>query len=157
MLLTLLACAHGPPASPDVGISTEPPAITKVAITCDPVSAKWTFKVKTDAWTGNGQVWMTVDGHYVETHPMYSDAAAADGTSDHLAMSLSVQPDIHRVSEGSSTYFNCDEPGLHGILLVHAQNGKTVSDCRSFLGAPADWTPWNLGVACDVELVEDSG
>lgn len=156
-MLSLLACVNGPPSASDVAVSDAPPNIVSAKVTCDPAAPKWKVAVATDAWTGNGQVWMTVDGHYVEKHPMYSDAAAQDGTSDHLALSLSMQPDIHRVSEGSSTYFNCDEPGLHGILLVLQRNGKTVADCRSFTGEATDWVAWDVGVACEETLEVDSG
>ena len=113
---------------------------------CDPIHARWTFTAETNAWTGNGQVLLSTDGIYLETHPLDSKSAAGDGSSDSLALYLTVVADWRDVSLGSSTVFNCDEPMLAGILRIFEQDGKTEADCRYFGEDP--WDRWNLGVDC---------
>lgn len=134
------------------GPSTEPPAITSAAVTCTPEHARWRFQVTTDAWTGNGQVLLSADGIYVERHPIFSQSAAPDGTSDTLDLTLSVQPDWRDVNPGSSTVFNCREPDLAGILRVFTRDGAAEADCRAFGIAPERWVDWTPGTSCAVIL-----
>lgn len=146
-MIGLLACADAPlyfDADDDAL-----PTITELSIACDDATGDWTFAVTTDAWTGNALVTMSADGRYVEAHKLYAETSAADGTWDELAMTLASQPDVHAVSEGSSTYFNCREPGLTGVLQVYAQDGEMVADCRGFIGDSASWAAWGFDLACD--------
>lgn len=126
---------------------------------CDASKRAWSFDVDTARWTGGGQVVMTVDGQYVERHPLPSTAAAPDGTTDHLEDALAIEADWRDAAAGSATYFVCEEPNLHGILRVFARDGTTEADCRSFAGAAGDWARWgDSAVECGRELdTGDSG
>ncbi len=130
------------------------PAITEATATCESGEARWSFSVTTDAWTGNGQVVLSVDGEYVEKHTMYSTSAAADGTRDELALELSVVPDWRDVTLGSSTAFNCGEAALTGILRVWKRDGSGEADCRAFGESPERWAEWDAGVSCEAVLDE---
>ncbi|MDP2309357.1 MAG: hypothetical protein Q8P18_25275 [Pseudomonadota bacterium] len=125
------------------------------SVACDTEDARWRFEVTTDAWTGNGQVLLSTDGAYVERHPMFSTAAAADGTSDELDLTLSVEPDWRDVLLGSSTVFNCNEPDLTGIVRVLTRDGSEVADCRAFGAAPERWESWTAGASCGTMLATE--
>ncbi|MDP2315384.1 MAG: hypothetical protein Q8P41_20975 [Pseudomonadota bacterium] len=125
-----------------------PPAITTASVTCDATVPRWTFAVQTDAWTGNGQVLLSTDGEYVEKHTLYSQSAAADGTSDTLELKLTVEPDWRDVTLGSTTVFNCNEPDLTGILRVWTRAGDEEADCRAFGVASERWTTWDASATC---------
>jgi hypothetical protein len=159
MTLVLHACALGNPSRVTPEIDTAAPEITGATVECSAEKRKWTFEVDTARWTGGGQVVMTVDGQYAEKHPLPSTAAAGDGTTDHLGDSLAIEADWRDAAAGSATYFNCDEPNLHGMLRVFSRDGETQADCRVFAGSPGDWARWgDLAVECDRELdAGDSG
>jgi hypothetical protein len=135
------------------------PAIVDASATCVVEDALWTFLASADAWTGNGQVVLSADGDYVERHPMYSNGAAFDGTSDSLKLALGVAPDFRNVVLGSTTVFNCDAEGLTGVLQVYARDGRSVADCRAFGDRPDRWQTWDPNVACaDVlDAPDDTG
>ena len=114
---------------------------------------EWRFEAETDAWTGNGQVLLSTDGDYVERHPLYSTSAAPDGSKDTLALALTVVPDWRDVTPGSTTFFNCLEPALTGILRVFTADGSAQADCRAFGTEPERWGAWSTGVRCE-QLLE---
>jgi len=147
-------CAAEDPAVPSDSAPPRSPLLTAATEACDPLRARWDFTAEADAWTGNGQVPLSTDGLYLEVHPLDSKAAAGDGSSDSLSTTLSVVADWRDVSLGSTTIFNCKEPGLAGILRIFEQDGKTEADCRYFGENP--WEQWNLGYQCDTPLVEGS-
>lgn len=151
-LLLLCGCA---PLDPDTGRpapSYEDPVIVEATAVCDVAEARWTFEVATQGWTGNGQVLLSADGSYVEKHTMYSVGAAADETSDALALSLAVVRDFRNVVAGTSTAFNCDAAGLAGVIRVYDRTGDAVADCRAFGSAPERWAEWDASAACEVVL-----
>lgn len=151
-LLLLAGCA---PLDQDTGRPAptyEDPVIVEASAVCDVAAARWSFEVTTQAWTGNGQVLLSADGTYIEKHPMFSVGAAADGSSDALALSLSVVRDFRDVVAGTSTAFNCDAAGLAGVLRVYDRPGDAVADCRGFGDSPERWAEWDSSAACDVVL-----
>lgn len=151
LLLLLAACADGPAAN-DGALPDAPPSITAVSVECDVGDAEWQLIVETDAWTGNGQLLLSDDGVYLEKHPVYSRASAADGSADELTVALAVVPDWRDVVLGATTYFNCSTPELTGIVRVFTQDGTAAADCRAFGAAPERWASWDLGVSCDTVL-----
>jgi hypothetical protein len=158
LLLLLAACAFPDSRPPPDRSDTPVPAIVSASVECDGDAAEWSIAVETDAWTGNGEVWLSADGVYVETHGLDSVEAAGDGTSDRLELELDVEPDWRDVSLGSSTAFNCDEPGVAGVILVFTRTGDETADCVAFGEAPERWATWNADVACDEVLDEgDTG
>ena len=100
MLLALLACAAPPVDTGREPIEYPSPTITAATAEGDPNEPGWTFEVATDAWTGNGQVYLSADGAYVERHPMYTVGAAYDGSADALRLELGVAADFRDVGEG---------------------------------------------------------
>ena len=152
-VLPLLAgCA---PLDQDTGRAPptyDDPVIVSATATCDVAEARWSFEVATEGWTGNGQVLLSADGSYIERHTMFSVGAAADGSSDALALSLAVVRDFRDVVAGTSTAFNCDAAGLAGVLRVYDRPGDTVADCRAFGEAPERWSGWDPSAACDTLL-----
>lgn len=151
----LVACAPRGQAPEDTaGVGAAVPVLTSVTVDCDDHDATWAFAATTDAWTGNGQVVMSVDGAYVEKHPLDSVEAAADGSADRLSLDLEVIADWRDVSVGSSTAFNCDTPELSGVLRVYTRDTGAVADCVAFGEAPERWTEWDAAVACDELLTE---
>lgn len=148
----LAACAGGKDADTGIDPTTRPPAITAASVECTSEDAQWRIEVTTDAWTGNGQLLLSTDGAYVERHPLYSKSASADGTSDRLDLTLSIEPDWRDVTLGSSTVFNCHELDLAGVLRVFTRDGAEVADCRAFGTAPERWAEWSAGTACETVL-----
>ncbi len=155
MLLLLLACQSASPSPVPDEKSPGPPSIVAASYACNSLTARWTFLVDTDAWTGNGQVVLSDDGNYIEVHPLRSLEAAADGSSDRLTLELGVVADWRDVSPGSSTAFNCNEPGLAGLIRIFATDGQTPTDCRIF--GEDRWASWNFNYSCTTPLEEDSG
>ncbi len=149
--LVFVACT-GKPGDTATLPSEDAPTITSASVVCDPVDARWQFSVETDAWTGNGQVLLSTDGDYVEKHTIYSQSAAADGTADSLALTLTVVPDWRDVALGGSTVFNCNEADLTGILRVWTRTGDEEADCRAFGAAPERWATWSAGASCATVL-----
>lgn len=148
-MLLVVACAPDPTdarATSDIALAA--PNITDASVACDADDAEWIFRADADAWTGNGQVVLSADGDYVERHTLYSTAAAADGSSDSLQLTLDVEADWRDVSSGSSTLFNCGAAELGGILRIYTRDGSEQADCRVFGASPGRWTAWDLGVTC---------
>jgi hypothetical protein len=128
------------------------------SVVCDPERPRWTFDVEASAWTGNGQVLLSTDGAYIERHGMSSITAAADGTSDTLELKLDIVSDWRDVDATQDTVFNCEEPGLAGVLRVYTRTGDAVADCRSFGEDTARWDTWEPDTACATPLEpDDSG
>ena len=155
MLLLLFACQSAAPSSVPDDTSPAPPSIVAASYTCDSLTARWSFLVDADAWTGNGQVVLSDDGDYIEVHALRSIEAAADGSSDRLAVELAVVADWRDVNPGGTTVFNCNEPGLAGLIRIFATDGQTPTDCRIF--GEDRWGSWNFNYSCTTPLEEDSG
>lgn len=153
--LALLACALGPHAEPDAvaEVSDEAPAITAVTWACDVDAATWTFGATTARWTGGGRVWMTRGGDPAEAHGLSSTVAAADGSADTLALTLSVVADWRYASSGSSTRFRCDqEPDLSFMVTIYAPSTGDVADCRTWGAEPGVWASVDGAYPCETEL-----
>lgn len=151
MLLLLIAC--GAPTEVERSTPTyATPSITSATVDCSVTDAEWTFRVDADAWTGNGQLFLSADGTYVERHPMYSNGAAYDGTSDTLRLTLATVPDFRDVVLGGSTAFACGDAGVTGVLQINERDGRTVADCRAFGEAPERWDTWEPALACPLLL-----
>lgn len=155
MLLLLLAC---PGLQSDTGVldpEARDPLFTELSIVCDGAAGTWTITADADAWTGGGTLTLSADGDYVEAHPVNSTDAALDGTSDHLAGSLSVAADFRDVNEGSSTWFNCGTPQLQGLFVLYSRDAVQQTDCRRFGDDAGAWLGWGLG-ECGVEMEVES-
>lgn len=94
---------------------------------CDASAGRWNLEAETAFWTGGGELWLTVDGRYVERHELRSAGAAPDGSADLLALNLQILADWRFVSPGVSTAFTCgDDPS--GRLRVRDRTGAPA-DC----------------------------
>ncbi len=132
-----------------------PTALESVEVDCDLDNAKWSFDVTTAGWSGGGEVLMSRDGDYLEIHHMPSVEATRDGTADRLSLTLSVLADWRDVTPGSSTIFNCAEPGLAGLLRVFHRDGEEVAGCAAFGVDATIWQTWRTDYRCEVEVVVD--
>lgn len=127
----LLACGGTLPSVPPLVIPDDPPEIATVLWTCSNSRESSTLEVTTDFWTGGAELWLTVDGSYVERHPFFSIEASADGLADRLRIVLGHRADVRDVVPGSSTAFTClDNPT--GLLRVNDRAGEPA-DC-DFVG-----------------------
>ena len=160
LLLSAGACvpADLPPA--EAGPFYEgTPAITALTWGCDPDESLWSFALKTEHWTGGGNIWLTRDHTRVESHRIYSDEAAANGAWDKLLLELDVATSWDEASAGSSTGWRCvEEEDLSYLLVVYGPRGQNVADCRLW-GADAAGFAEDTGVpACETWLeTEDTG
>lgn len=148
-LLFLGPGACGPPTWPEhngTSIPDGPPAITAFELLCDLESEEWELTVEADAWTGGGDLYLTVDGIYVEAHGVDSDSAAADGSADELELELDMVGDWREVNEGSSTVFTCGAEA-DALFVLYDLEGEPT-DCRA-AGPDADrWGDIDGAVAC---------
>lgn len=151
-LLALLACAPVPVDTGRAPPEWVAPSLVTATADCSAADEQWSFTATTDAWTGNGQVYLSADGAYVERHPMYSNGAAYDGSADSLRLVLGMVEDFRDVVLGASTAFNCGTPDVAGVLQVNERDGRTVADCRAFGVAPERWEEWEPALACGVPL-----
>ncbi len=117
-------------ADPTLGV----PALTSVELECDDGKAKWSATVKTDAWAGGATLYWSVDGAYVETHPLSSVKAAGDGSSDKLFVELSIVVDWREAEDGKTTAFTCAATPS-ALIEVTALSGE-VTDCARFAWEP---------------------
>ncbi len=157
MPASLAGCYQWPNIDHDP-LTTSNPTITSTTVACDVDAADWTFTVATDAWTGNGMLYLSADGEYVEQHTLPSTSAPADGTSDKLVRTLSIVATWRDAVANSSTAFGCATPDLAGIVNVSARDGSAVTDCVAFGVDPQRWQTWSPDVACATVLdTGDSG
>ena len=141
-------CAYTAPDVARTAPEWTTPGITNATVDCITADAVWTFTAATDAWSGNGQVVLSTEGDYIERHPLYSNGAAADGTTDNLKLTLDVVAGWRDVVLGDTTAFNCDTAGLTGVIRVYTRDGDDVADCRAFGEDPARWDTWDPAVSC---------
>ena len=154
-MLLLLGCTDADPLIVHEVTAAEP-LITSATAECQTEAtgyATWSFVIKTDAWTGNGKIIFSADGAYTEVHPIYSAESGSGGGWDRLEAELTVVADRDDVSAGYSTWFNCQQPKLAGILQVLTRDGEDVSDCRTFLAVdPSVWDTSAWAYTCDIPL-----
>lgn len=148
-LLALLAC--GPPPGHDPSGQEwpvlEPPQAHCLWVSCDVDEELWTVEVQATSWTAGGELVWTLDGDYLELHPMRSVAAEADGSGDLLRASLSLTGDWREVSPGASTAMRCsDSPDL--VVALFDPETESLSDCaRQDRGM--DWSMVEGAPACE--------
>ncbi len=152
-------CYQWPVVTPDP-LNTTAPQITDATVECDVPSARWTFNVAADAWTGQGKLYLSADGDYIEQHTLPSIGAPADGSGDSLRRQLNIVATWRDAVPNSTTAFGCSTPALTGVMFVYSRDGSTPTDCVNFGDAPSRWATWNAALACDNALPEapaDSG
>ena len=154
MLLLALACAPTTRPAHDSGPYFDgDPTITSVTWACDTDGAEWDFEVTTEHWSGGGVVWMARDAENIEKHSVPSKEAAPDGSTDRLALSLSIVPDWRDATLGSSTRWLCsDEPSLSFLLEMAKADGSLSSDCRTWGANPTLWGDIAGATACKTVL-----
>ena len=156
MIFWLLACmADGElsPADPSP-FHAEPPSISSVEWDCDPEESKWVFNMKTTHWTGGGWIWLGKSETNAEAHKIKSIEAAADGSTDKLRLSLTIEEDWRDASRGSSTRWLCsDIPTLTFLATVYDPRGEAVSDCRTWGSNPSLWERVESAHNCETVLI----
>jgi hypothetical protein len=144
MIWTFLSCvatldgSYTPP-------SLLPPSITDVSVLCE--EEEWTFTLSTDAWTGNALLWLRDEDGEQEEHPLISQGAPRDGSSDELETELFVVGDWRDAQRGKSTRWPCTEQEKLSMMIeVYHPKTYTPTDCLT-LGPlwPEDSAP----IECD--------
>jgi len=161
-LLLLAACVApgggGETGEGDSALARTSPSITQLDWSCDVQDASWAFSANADAWTGGGTLWMARDADRVEKHRVPSTAAAVDGSSDHLALNLSVVADWRYQVSGSSTAWRCSDQDLLSFqLAIYEADGSERADCRGWGADPELWSALDDVPDCDTLLVADTG
>lgn len=161
--LFLVACATpgiggGETGDTEGALSRAAPSVTQLDWACDAQDARWSFTADTDAWTGGGSLWIAKNSDRVEKHRVPSTTAAVDGSSDHLALTLSVVADWRYQVSGSSTAWRCsDQDALSFQLAIYDADGGARADCRSWGADPELWSRLDDVPDCDTLLEADTG
>lgn len=112
-------------------VGEDPPTIAAITWGCDVDSATWSFRIDTVHWSGGAWLWMARDADTVERHTVYSQSAAADGSTDQLGVELDVVADWRDAVAGSSTRFPCaDQDELAYQVTIYDRQGAQATDCR---------------------------
>ena len=107
--------------------------ITGLELACATDGARWSLRVRTDAWAATGLLVWGTGPQAVEAHSFGSVQAEAGGGADCLRLNLGVEPDWTEAVASVSTRFRCaDLPDLAATVLVSDAEATTWSDCRSF-------------------------
>lgn len=129
MLVLLFACVptlegtYAPPSFAD-------PEITDFVIECTEEEDLWTFTLTTDAWTGNALLWLQDEDGAQEEHPLISQGAPRDGSSDNLETELTIVGDWRDAQRGKSTRWPCeDQEELSMIVEVYHPKTYNATDC----------------------------
>jgi len=106
------------------------PVITDFSVSCDGEEELWIFTLNTNAWTGNALLWLhDLEGH-IEEHPLISQGASRDGSSDYLENELNIVGDWRDAQRGKSTRWACEEQASLSMLIeVYHPKEHTASDC----------------------------
>ena len=108
-------------------LSEMSPRIVDFSWQCE--NDRWTVFVESDAWTGNGSLWLG-NADRVEKHPIYSIAAGEFGESDLLRITLDVVSDWRDASPGSYTGWRCSQmENLSMLAAIYHPSLLTLSDC----------------------------
>jgi hypothetical protein len=163
LLLTVaLACNRTTPTAgteQDGPFYDGSPTIEEATWDCDVEAAEWSFEVRTIGWTGGGKLWMAKDLENLESHSIKSKEAAADGSWDHLSLSLDVESDPRDAASGSSTRYRCSEEAeLTFLLWVDVPRGDEEADCLTWGLNPTLWEASETISSCDQILSQaDTG
>ena len=146
MIALIIAClptlegTYTPPSFSD-------PKITDFAIECVPEEDLWTFTLSTDAWTGNALLWLRDEQGAQEEHPLVSQGAPRDGSSDTLEIELTIVGDWRDAKRGKSTRWLCEEQAeLSMIVEVYHPKTHSPTDC---LTTGPQWPEESLPAECD--------
>jgi hypothetical protein len=146
MMLFLFSCiatlegSYSPP-------SFSNPSITDFMFECVEEEELWNFEVQTDAWTGNGLLWIKDQRGQEEEHPLISQGAPRDGSSDTLAIELLIVGDWRDVQRGKSTRWSCsDEEELSMIVEIYHPKERTPTDC---ITVGPEWPEESAPITCD--------
>lgn len=145
-----LACQSEETDTAQAVLDLQPPAITEVTWVCE--ENQWTVSVTTDAWTGNGYLWLGTETRY-ERHPLYSIQADPMGAEDLLRIVIETTADWRDAQAGRFTGFQCQESSaVSGYIVVLDPQTMDVADCYTFVGestsAEAVWADVSLPT-CD--------
>ena len=148
MMFFFLACTnpdlpegtYNPPEFPD-------PKITDFVIECNYDEDKWLYVIESDAWTGNGLLWLRDPQGFEEEHPLISSGAARDGSFDRLEIELLIVGDWRDVQRGKSTRWPCSaQEELSMLVEIYHPKEHTASDCL-YTGDP--WPEESAPTTCD--------
>lgn len=146
MITLFLACVptlegtYTPPSFSD-------PKITDFTIECVPEEDLWTFTLATDAWTGNALIWLQDEQGVQEEHPLISQGAPRDGSSDNLEIELAIVGDWRDAKRGKSTRWSCvQQEELSMIVEVYHPKTYAPTDC---LIAGPQWSGEETPAECD--------
>lgn len=142
------ACAELPPGPPGgAGLTLEPPQLACPEVRCE--EDLWEVEVRASHWTGGVTLEWTVDGHYVEVHPLRAWSADPAGGLELLSLDLGAVADWRAVVPGSTTAFLCgDAPTWR---LVALDLGGAVTSCAD--PEPARWAAVEGATVCPEETL----
>ena len=146
MVLFLVSCiatlegSYSPP-------SFSNPNIIEFSYECTEEKDLWSFEVQTDAWTGNGLIWIRDTFGQEEEHPLISQGASRDGSSDTLEIELFIVGDWRDAQRGKSTRWPCaEEEDLSMIVEIYHPKEHNPTDC---LTTGPEWPEESAPITCD--------
>ena len=122
------------------------PNIVDFSFECSEEEELWNFEVQTDAWTGNGLLWMRDTAGQEEEHPLISQGAPRDGSSDTLEIELFIVGDWRDAQRGKSTRWPCTEDDLSMIIEIYHPKERHSTDCTT---SGPEWPEESAPVVCD--------
>ena len=123
------------------------PKIIDFSSACDIEEDKWVFNVESDAWTGNGLLWLRDPDGFEEEHPLISTGAEPDASRDYLEIELAIVGDWRDAQRGKSTRWPCSmHEDLSMIVEIYHPKYRTATDCL-YVGDP--WPEEDAPTVCD--------
>jgi hypothetical protein len=134
VILALLGACMAPANPENEGpFFDEPATIAELWFGCDEKAAHWNLVIDTEHWTHGGHLYMGKDAKSIESHRVYSESAAADGSTDHLELELGIVADFRDAQPGATSAWLCsDEAALSFMVTVDLADGSDVADCRTW-------------------------
>ena len=146
MIVLMWACSTLPEGSYHPP-TFEDPHIVDFESSCDVAEDSWLFVVESDAWTGNGLLWLRDPDGFEEEHPLISTGAQADGAGDHLEIDLKIVGDWRDAQRGKSTRWPCSiQEDLSMLVEIYHPKRHTATDCL-YVGEP--WPEEEAPTRCD--------
>lgn len=121
------------------------PSITDFSILCE--ENQWVFTLSTDSWTGNALLWLGDEHEEQEEHPLISQGAPRDGSSDLLETELLIVGDWRDAQRGKSTRWPCSQQE-NLSMIVEVYHPKTYSPTDCLISGP-DWPQEEPPAVCD--------
>ncbi len=101
---------------------------------------------------------MGTDPTTIESHAVYSQTAASDGSADHLALELGIVADFRDAQPGSTSAWLCaDAEALSYLVTVRLADGSDTADCRTWGVDPAVFEEPCAAVIDSADATEVSG